>query len=80
MAAGKPIVASALPSIKEILNQTNAVLVSPDSPSSLVQGIKQVIDDKNLSDRLSKQTLTDVQNYTWDKRAQNILTAIQYEI
>lgn len=76
MAAGKPIVASALPSIKEVLNESNAVLVDPDDSKELAEGIKKVIEDKELVQSLGTQALRDVQNYTWQKRAQNILNFI----
>jgi len=76
MASGVPIVASDLPSIREILNESNAILVEPNNPQKLAENIKKVLQDKDFADRISKQALEDVQNYTWQKRAGNILEFI----
>lgn len=77
MASQKPIVASDLPSIREILNEKNAVLVEPDNPQALAQGIQKVLQDKKLADEISKQAFEDVQRYTWKKRVEKILKFIK---
>lgn len=76
MASKKPIVASNLPSITEILNKDNAILVAPDNPESLAEGIKEALQNSQLSDKISERAFQDVQNYTWAKRAQKILNFI----
>lgn len=71
MASGVPIVASDLPSIKEILNDRNAVLVKAGDASDLLRGITQaLLDDKN---ERGVQAKKDVQQYTWRVRAKKIL-------
>jgi len=77
MASGVPIVASDLPSIREILSDQNAVLVEPDNPKALAKGIKRVLENEVLPQNLSKQALQDVKKYTWEKRAFNILSFIK---
>ncbi len=72
MASGRPIIASDLPSIREILNENNSVLVEPDNPKELAEGIKEVLQDRQLGDRISKQAFSDVREYTWKKRAERI--------
>lgn len=74
MAADKPIVASDLPSIREILNEENSILVRPDDPQALAEGIAKVMADQNLAERIAKQAYQDVQNYSWSKRAQRVLS------
>ena len=69
MAAGRPIVASGLPSIREILNEENAVLVAPDNPQALAQGIKETLQNSEFSDKISNRAFQDVQQYTWQKTA-----------
>lgn len=76
MASGTPVVTSDLPSIREILNEKNAVLVKPDSPEDLKQGIKTVLRDKELAQNISKHALEDVRGYTWDKRAEKIISFV----
>ena len=73
MAAKKPIVASNLPSIREILNGKNAILVEPDNPKALAEGIKLALKNPDLSVKISKQAYKDVKKYTWEKRAKKIL-------
>jgi len=76
MASKRPIIASDLPSIREILNKNNAFLVEPDSPKKLAEAIKNALENSIFCDKLSKQAFKDVQAYTWQKRTQNILKFI----
>ncbi|MEK7581842.1 MAG: glycosyltransferase, partial [Patescibacteria group bacterium] len=48
MASGRPIVASDLPSLREVLNENNAVFVKPDDPESLAEGIKKIFNKAGL--------------------------------
>ncbi len=73
MASGAPIVASDLPSIREILNNDNAVLVKPGDPATLAEGIKKVLQNQSFADRISSNAYSDVREYTWEKRAETIL-------
>lgn len=77
MASGRPIVASELPSLKEILNENNAILVKSDDASSLADGIKIVLTDDILSTRIAQIALEDVKKYSWQERANSILQFIQ---
>jgi glycosyltransferase involved in cell wall biosynthesis len=73
MAAQRPIVASDLPSLREILqHQDNAWLVPPDDPRTLAEGILRVMQEPTLADRLRKRAYQDVARYTWDQRAEEI--------
>ena len=74
MAGGKPIVASDLPSLREILNENTAVLVEPDNPEALAKGIEKVLKDGVLAGKIAQNAAEEAKNYTWEKRAQNILT------
>jgi glycosyltransferase involved in cell wall biosynthesis len=76
MASQRPIIASDLPSIREVLNEKNAILVEPDNPKALGRGIKEILCSPKLSDKVSKQALQDVGEYAWEKRAKNILRFI----
>ena len=73
MASGSPIVATNLPVIKDILNENNAVLIEPDNPETMAQAIKRVIIDKELAERITKQSAQDVRQYTYEARAKKIL-------
>ena len=75
MASKRPIVASNLPSIKEVLNEKNSLLVEP-TIQGLVSGINKISQDEDWADKISAQAYIDVQNYSWQKRAQNIIYKI----
>lgn len=71
MASKRPIIASKLPSICEVLeNKKNAVLCEPDNPKDLADKINWVLE--NDCTDIVNQAYVDVQEYTWDKRAKNI--------
>jgi len=77
MASRRPIVATALPTIKEVLEDCgNALLVKPDSVDSLVNGIKTVLVDHNLAEKISIQAARDVKKYTWEERVKKILNGL----
>jgi len=73
MASKRPIVVSDLPSIRDVLNEGNAILVKSDDPEALAIGIRGVLESKKLAEEISAKAFTDVQNYTWEKRVQAIL-------
>ncbi len=74
MAAKRPLVASDLPSLREILRHNdNACLVKPDDPQHLAQGVLDMLREEELAERLAVQAYNDVQAYTWEKRAVKIL-------
>lgn len=76
MASKRPIIASNLPSIREILNESNAVLVRPDNRDDLVQAIRKLLADEGLRERISNRACEDVKQYTWEKRVERILDFI----
>ena len=73
MAAGRPIVASDLPSIREVLtHERNALLAEAGNPQAFVASIRRLKDDSDLRDRLARQAFADVRDYTWAKRAERL--------
>ncbi len=75
LAARKPIVASDLPSIREVLSEREAFLVPPDNAVALVHGVEQAL---NSPEVLTKTAAAGnkVTEYTWDARAKSIFTAL----
>lgn len=76
MASGKPIIASELPSLREILNQENCLFFKPNDASDLANKIRFLFSRHDLAGRISRQASLDVKQYTWGKRANNILNFI----
>ena len=73
MAAGKPIVASNLPSIREVLRDgENAVLVEPGNPTALTSGLRRVLEDPKLAERIASRAFDEVTEYSWDCRAERV--------
>lgn len=78
MASCRPIVATSLPSIKEILEDgINALLVKPDDVELLVKCIQRVLEDQALAEKLAIQAASDVKKYTWEKRVKRILNGLE---
>lgn len=77
IAIGKPIVASDLLSIREILNEKNAVLVQPNNAKELVAGITQLVENKIFRHKISKEMKKLVKKYTWERRAESILKELK---
>jgi len=77
MASQRPIVASDLPALREILNENNSILVNPDDVLGFANGIVKVLSDDVLADRISKKAFENVGKYTWNKRAEKIINFIQ---
>jgi len=78
MASGVPIVASDLPSMKEILRHgENAWLVRPGDPLALAEGIRILLSDRKRAESLAKTAREDVRSYTWEARAAQIIDLIR---
>jgi len=74
MASKRPIVASNIDSIKEILNEDNAYLFAADDPKDLALKIIQAT--KEGFQNKVENAYSDVQSYTWNKRAEGIFKFI----
>jgi glycosyltransferase involved in cell wall biosynthesis len=73
MAAGKAIVASNLPAIREVLtHDANALLVTPGDPGALAAAIRRLAGDPALRETLAAAARTAVAEYSWDRRAERL--------
>jgi len=77
MASKRPMVVSDLPSIREVLSENNAMLVTPGNAEALTLGIEQVLGNASLAEKLSGNAFSNSVQYTWEKRAHAILTFAQ---
>jgi len=77
MASGRPIIASDLPALREVLNDKNALFFKPEMTDDLCRAVKMLKASQMLGYHLSRQALADVKKYTWINRAKNILNFIQ---
>jgi glycosyltransferase involved in cell wall biosynthesis len=73
MAAGRTIVASDLPAVREVLTaDVNAVLVPPEDSEALGSALQRVIDGPQFAERLARQAFDDVAGYSWVRRAERL--------
>lgn len=74
MVVKRPIIASALPNIMTVLRDgENALLAEPDNPLAFKQAIENLFANRALADSLAEQAFQEVQNFTWDNRADKVL-------
>jgi glycosyltransferase involved in cell wall biosynthesis len=73
MAAGRPIVASDLPALGEIIQDgRNGLLVEAGNPGALALAIRRLLDDRALAERLATCAFNEARLYTWENRAQRL--------
>jgi glycosyltransferase involved in cell wall biosynthesis len=73
MASNTPIIASNLPSIKDIVSKSDVIFFKSDDFLDLFNKIQIVLNDSHLSNLLTKNSFKKVKNYTWKKRVSEIL-------
>lgn len=79
MAAGLPIIAANVPSIREILeNNKNALLVEIENPIAYAKAVKHLDQNKKFAQKLGETAYTTVKGkYTYSIRAEKILSLIK---
>jgi len=75
---GKPIVASDLPAIREVLTDTRtALLVPPGDVAALSRAISRLASDPRLSAELGAAALALAPSFSWDARAARLEPALE---
>lgn len=77
MASGRPIVASRIPSIEEIVTEREVCFFEPDNAGDLVLKIKEV-SLKDINDKVSS-ALKKVKEHSWQNRAKRIIEFIDFK-
>jgi len=76
MASKRPIIASDLPSIREVVNENEVLFVRPDDEKDLAEKIEKLIKDANLQNKLIQNAFDKVKGYSWENRAKYIITTL----
>ena len=77
MAAGAVVVASDLPSVREIVEHDQcAILVPPNDPAALAAAIQRALDDPALRHRLRAAARARAEHFAWPVRARRLLEFI----
>jgi len=74
MAAGKPIVAARAAAIPEVVR--NGILVEPDNPEALAEGLFRLYRDPDLCQRLGEAGQRDVEQFEMHRVARQFLTEV----
>lgn len=77
MASKRPIIASDLPSIRDVLNEQNSFLCLPDKSKDLAEKIEFVIKQESVAKEKFQNAYSAVKEYTWQKRAKRIINFIK---
>jgi glycosyltransferase involved in cell wall biosynthesis len=77
MASGVPIVASDIPSIREIVSDKEVFFFNPDDPQNLAKMIQEVMDDESAAKERVDASKILARTHSWSSRAQAITTLIK---
>lgn len=75
MASERPIVASRVPAIQEVLREDVGYFVEADSPEALAQGIRHAITDPEAAAKAHKAHDI-VREHSWERRAERIIAQV----
>ena len=73
MGAGLPLVASDLPSLREVLDEDVATFVAPDDAGALAAGLRAVLEDPTRREAMAAAMLARAGGHTWSARAGRLL-------
>jgi glycosyltransferase involved in cell wall biosynthesis len=76
MAAGRAILSGDLPVLREVLNESNGLLLPTEDVQAWVDGLSGLLADPDRMRSLGKQARLDAAAYTWEARAARMLAGI----
>lgn len=76
-AAGRPIIASDLPSIRAIAPEETAFFVTPGDGAALALAIKYVFSRTEEAEHKAGSALVHAKNFTWERHAERLMKCIE---
>jgi glycosyltransferase involved in cell wall biosynthesis len=77
MAAERPIVASDISSMREVLDETTAFFFKPNNPFLLAETLEKVIANYGESERMAERAKKiAIEKYSWKKRVKDIVAFV----
>lgn len=76
MASGRPIIASDIPVLREVLNESNAYLVDEENIEEWIFVIRSIMNNPKAANEKARQARIDVLDYSWKKRAETMAKLI----
>lgn len=80
MASGVPIVASNVPSLREILTDETAFFFNPDDEVDLAHTIENALEEGETASKKAHFAYTEVHGYTWASRARSIAAFLRAHV
>ncbi len=77
MAAGRPIIASATPAVKDAVSENKALLYEPDNAKDLADKVQQAVAGGESIDGLVNRATQAVQRLSWNERAKRVIHFIE---
>jgi glycosyltransferase involved in cell wall biosynthesis len=74
LASGRVILSSDLPVLQEVLNTENAILLPPNDAAAWVATLQDLRNNTEKRTQLAARAQRDAQQYSWENRAQKILS------
>ncbi|MFH1129676.1 MAG: glycosyltransferase family 1 protein [Patescibacteria group bacterium] len=72
MACGVPVIVSNKSSLSEVVGDS-AIMINPENPNEISWAIKEILENKELGDYLSKRGIEKSKQFNWDKTTKEIL-------
>lgn len=76
MACGCPVIASKNSSLPEVCGNS-AIYIDPHEEISIINGIKEILEDGSLKNDLSNRGLNQVKNFSWEKSAKIVYESLK---
>jgi len=80
MASNRPILATDILSFREILNDSNSFFYKSDDSEAFIRQVNFIFDNYREAEEKAKKALEDVQQFSWQKRAEKILEFMSLKI
>lgn len=80
MASGTPIVASDLPSIRNIVDESIVQFFDPDDAVSLADSVRLVLRGEEQATLRARRALEEVKKYSWERRSELIIRFIRGKV
>ena len=80
MSCGLPIISSNLPFNWDVLDESNSIMIDPNSVEAIARAIEKLRDDKLLRDQMTTFSLKKATSLTIDQRAKDILQFFENRI
>lgn len=76
MQSGVPVITSNNSSLPEIVGEAG-IMIDPDKPEELFRAMKEILEKKELQEKLRARGIVQAQKFNWDKSAREFLEVIR---